>query len=151
MSKCELFHGTSANFLDSIAKLGLLPANKSPHRVFGLSLDDVVCVVDEETKAFEWSWSTTSRHGGERVVLCFDSSVVARIVRFDRNLLEDGQSEAPWYAYEIPDGIEPEHIRVHSSTGCLPLTRSLATMMLTIALGRASANEADRNGDIDAR
>lgn len=126
MSQCELFHGTSSKFLDGIAERGLLPPEKSPQCNYAISAFGVVCATDSSWEAESWGMAPVRTFGGELVVLCLDA--VERITAFDRNLCSDGQTIRGWmYGYEIPDGVPPERIRIHSRSPyygeCVPLRR----------------------------
>lgn len=140
---CELFHGTSTVCLTGIAERGLLPPDKADRWVYpSLSRDGVVCAVDNAEEAWSWGGAAARQFGGDIVVLCLDA--VDSIARFDQNLDPNGRADGFGfgYAYEIDGGIPPERIRIHFPlTGCKPI--SLAR--------RAPVNEADRNGDTDAR
>lgn len=139
VSRCELFHGTSSKFLKNIERHGLLPPDKAPQVNYSISVGGIVCAVDSDYEAEGWATLPVLKYGGEIVVLCLDA--VELITAFDRNLSTD--TRTPWssYGYEIPDGVPPERIRIHSRTSdypCVPLSAASRV--------RASVDGAEQKG-----
>lgn len=117
---CDIFHGTSRDYLPSIAEKGLLPREQL--EALGLRIthptwtkESVVYVCDSEYSARSWGVVTSLGYGAydKAVVLCVDADVHD----FDRNFPNNTEG-----AYEVLGPVSPDCIRIHIDGQCIALS-----------------------------